>query len=104
MLIAKPLAVGDVVALKPLTGSDIIGRLAEPFKTGDAAVVLRKPVEAHVMQTGGGGLGLAFSPLSLCAPDDHIFRIPRAGLLVDPFPCRDEVKKTYNEQTTSLAI
>jgi hypothetical protein len=103
MLIAKPLAVGDVVALKQLNGPDIVARLAEVYKTGDEAVVVRRPIEAHPVNSGGG-LALAFAPFSLCASDDQVFRIPRSALMVDPFPARSEITTTYNEQTTSLKL
>lgn len=102
MLIPKPLATGEVVALKQLNGPDLVGRLAEDFKSGDNVVVLRKVIEAHVVNSGGGGLGLAFAPFSLCAADDQTFRIPTSALMVAPFPAREEVKNTYNEQTSSI--
>jgi hypothetical protein len=98
------LAVGDIVVLKPVTGNDIIGRLSEPFNTSDTKVSLSRPVEAHMVQDRSGGVGLAFAPFSLAARDEQVFHIPVSNLLVSPFLARDEVKKTYNEQTTSLAM
>jgi hypothetical protein len=103
MLISKPLSVGDVVALKPITGPDIIARLEEAYTGGDH-VVVRRPIEAHMVQGEGGGLGLAFSPFSLAASDDQVFKFPRDKLLVDPFIAREEVKTTYLERTTSLKL
>ena len=97
------IAAGEVVALKPLDGPDIIGRVALDYK-GTDEIALRKPVNAHVVQSPEGGLGLAFSPYSLCSKDDHIFRFSLDRLAVAPFLARDEVKKTYNEQTTSLKL
>lgn len=102
MLISKPIETGDIVALKPLTGPDIVGRLAATYRAGDTHVSIRRPIEAHVVQSQGGGLGLAFAPFSLCASDEQVFSIPCTSLMVDPFLARDEVKNTYLEQTTGL--
>lgn len=92
---------GDIVALKPVEGPDIIARLAEDFNTLDAAVKISRPLEGHVVN-GQGGLGIAFMPFSLSASDDQVFAFPVARLLVDPFPAREEVSSTYIAQTTSI--
>jgi hypothetical protein len=103
MLISKPLTAGAVVVLKMLReGPDVVGRLTEDYANGDY-VSIRKPIEAH-MVNGQTGLGLAFAPFSLAAEDDQVFRIPRTALLVDPFPARAEVLKTYTEHTSSLKL
>ena len=103
MLVSKPLKAGEVVALKPLSGPDIIARLVDDYTGGDH-IVVRKPIEAHMVQGNQGSLGLAFSPFSLAAADDQVFRFPRDKFMVDPFLARDEVKKTYTEQTSSLKL
>jgi hypothetical protein len=103
MIIAKPLKAGTVVAIKLIGGTaDIVARLVDDYKGGD--VVVRRPIEAHMVQGQQGGLGLAFAPFSLAAEDEQVFRFPRDKMLVDPFAARSEVTSTYNEQTTSLKL
>lgn len=105
MLIQKStLTKGDVVVVKlnnhPV---EIVARLEEDFTSTSTEIVMRRPLEAHLVQSQSG-VGIAFMPFSMTARDDQLFRFATANLLVPPFPARDEVGKSYIEQTTSLKM
>lgn len=105
MLIQKStLTKGDVVVLK-LTNHpvEIVARLEEDFTNASINVEIKRPLEAHVVQSGGG-VGIAFMPFSMTCRDDQVFRFPASSLLVPPYPAREEIGKSYLEQTTSLKL
>jgi hypothetical protein len=104
MLIQKPLTKGTVVVLKLANHPvEVIARLEEEL-TQNGPVTVRRPLEAHITATQTGGLGLAFMPFSMSARDDQLFTFPASALMHPPFAAREEVSKTYTEQTTSLTL
>ncbi len=104
----KTLDKGEVVVVKLVSGTEIVARLSNDYRpslevVGSGAVTFIKPLVAQAVRQQGG-IGLEFLPFSLSARDDEEFTFTEDKLMLAPFAARDEVKNSYLESTTSLAL
>lgn len=98
----KKLSANDVVVLKLTSGTEIVARLVNN-PDGETMWTIAKPLVAqpHYDETG---IGLSFIPFSLTAREDEEFTFTMDRLILRPYLANDQVKQTYLQSTSSLAL
>ena len=98
MLIEQRAKQGDIVAVKLVSGEELIGKMdtANPLK-------LIKPIVLGMQQTSTGEIGMAFAPFMLSADDGASITLTD-GSYIALVKVRDEVKQAYIKSTTGLDV
>lgn len=90
----------QVRIFKLVGGAELI---AELVRTGDDGIVIRRPLQVHVIKGQNGEGHLAFAQWSMVATDDEVVLNPWA-LVAQPMTAIDEVARSYVEQTSGIAL
>jgi hypothetical protein len=99
MIIEKPVAEGDVVALKLITGDEVVGKLV----TSSALdITLSRPLTAHQVQTDTG-IGIMFGPF-MSAGEAEKVKLLKSACITDIVKARAEIRTKYISLTTGLDV
>lgn len=90
-----------VVAIRTISGEEIIGKLVE--ETADS-LTLAKPILVQLQMMQQGGAAISFAPFSLARDDASNATFYRAALLTHPAEARDDIRANYIKATTGLDI
>jgi hypothetical protein len=103
MLIEKNMAPkeGDVVALRLLTGEEVIGKAVSLTPT---TIALARPLILQMQMVGPQQAGLAFVPFMMAADEDQRVTFHLDRLAVAPIKVRQEIAAQYVRSTSGLAI
>lgn len=99
MLIQSPPAPNDIVAIKLITGDEVVGKLVS-HTTVD--VTLERPLTAHQVQTDTG-MGIMFGPF-MSAGEAEKVKVLRAACITDITKARTEIRTKYVALTTGLQV
>lgn len=92
---------GDIIAVKLVTGEEIIAKLKLVEGT---VMTLSRPVILMLTPTGGGQAQVSFGPFMLGVDIDNDFDIDVSMMLVAPMKARNDAAKQYLQSTTSIAL
>ena len=94
MLLEKKAQDGDIVAIKLVSGNEIIAKLVEESEN---VIVISKPVELGMAATGGVGFG----PFMIGAPDEVQMTFD-LNMVVTFVKARKEIKDAYIQSTSGI--
>jgi len=103
MLIEKNATENDIVAVKLISGEELIGRAISIPTDPSYQLVLSKPIVLGMQQTQTGELGLGFGPFMLGIEDDAKITL-EASSYITMVKARDEIKQAYIKSTTGLEV
>ena len=108
MLVKRPLEINDIVAVKLVSGEELIGKLVSLPNSGSKRISLTKPIVLGMQQqqnptTGQLSVGLGFGPFMLGISDDETVELEEHAYLTFS-KARDEVKNAYLKSTTGLEV
>ncbi len=93
MLITKPPASGDIIAMKLITGEEVIAKLKTDNGT---ALVVSKPIAVGMSPQGVG-----FMPFMISADEDAEMVFP-SSMVVTHVVVRKELKDAYIQNTSGI--
>ncbi len=93
MLITKPPASGDIIAIKLVTGEEIIAKLKT---VNEVALVVSKPIAIGMSQQG-----IAFMPFMVSADEDAELVFAHS-MVVTHIIARQELKDAYIQNTSGI--
>lgn len=102
MLIQKGPSQNDIVAIRLVTGEEVIGRLAE--NPVGANVRLAKPVAVQMQMVGPGQAGIGFAPYFISVDETVQIVFPTDKIVVGPVVVKQEMAAAYMRSTTGLAM
>ncbi len=94
MLLEKKVQVGDIIALKLVSGNELIAKLVS---ASEYVMIISKPIELGM--AAGGGVG--FGPFMLGAPEEVQMTIDKS-MIVTFVKARKEIKDAYIESTSGI--
>ena len=94
MLLEKKAQDGDIIAIKLVSGNEIIAKLVEE---SERVIIVLKQVELGMAATGGVGFG----PFMIGAPDD-VEMIFDLSMVVTFVKARKEIKDAYIKSTSGI--
>ena len=99
MLISQNVSLNDVIAVKLVSGEEIVGKLLE--QTHDA-ITIGKPVTVVLQPMGQKQVGLSFLPVLGAVEPDVSLTIMKNALSIRPVKAGRSVASSYLEMTTGL--
>lgn len=103
MLIEKAVGDNDVVAVKLVSGEEIIGKIISKPVDPNYQLVLSKPVVLGMQQAPNGDVGLGFGPFMLGIDDDVKITLEQSSYIT-MVKARGEIEKAYIKSTTGLEV
>jgi len=105
MLLEKQAKVNDVVAVRLVSGEEIVGRLTS---TSDTAIVIAKPLVLGMRQmqnpkSGEIETGMAFAPFMLSLAEEDGITL-QASNIVTKIKARQAISDSYIQQTSSIEL
>lgn len=96
MLVKKNIKKGSIIAIKLVTGDEIVSKVVS-HDVGANILVISKPIAVAMAPNGS----IAFIPYMVSAPDDVELTL-NMDHIVTQTPARDELKNAYIQNTTGL--
>lgn len=105
MLLEKQIQQGDIVALRLVSGEEIVGKIGE---VEGHSIQLFKPLvlgmqQQQNSQTGQVEIGMAFAPFMLALADDDSVIIS-AENIITRIKAREEVRNSYIKSTSDIEV
>ena len=100
MLVANS-NVGEVVAVKLVNDTEIIGRLES---IEGSTYTFKRPVIIHMMKMQNNETGLTFVPFTLSVDESQTFEIDYSQMLFKPVQPRADITKEYVRITTGIEL
>jgi hypothetical protein len=94
-------AIGEVAALRLVTGEEIIGKVVE---NSIGSITLTKPVVLQMQMVAPNQAGIGFAPFMVGTDEDSRFTIGLDKLIVHPMKARKDIAANYTQATTGIAV
>lgn len=103
MLIEKrlPLTSGDYVALRLVSGEEIVGKIVD---INDTKITITKPILIQLQMVSPTQAGVGFAPYTAAVDEDARFVFSLSNLAHYPLPPSEQIKRNYISATSSLEI